>query len=192
MVRIGGQDAGHLGISARRRLGAAFVPEERLGHATVPSHGLSQNLLLSRHATDARTYLGLGGWVRREPIDTATRRIVADMDVRTSGADALAARLSGGNLQKFIVGRELDRAPRVLVINQPTWGVDANAAARIRQALITLAQNGSAVLLISQDLDELQQVCDWLCVMHDGSCSAPLDAATASAEQVGLLMGGVA
>ena len=192
MVRITGQDAGHLGISARRRLGAAFVPEERLGHATVPSHALSQNLLLSRHATDTRTYLGAGGWVKRDPIDSTTRSIIADMDVRASGVDAHAARLSGGNLQKFIVGRELDRAPQVLVINQPTWGVDANAAARIRNALVDLAAQGSAVLLISQDLDELQDVCDWLCVMHDGTCSAPLEAGTASAEQIGLLMGGAA
>ena len=192
MVRIADKDVGHLGISARRRLGAAFVPEERLGHATVPDHSLWENLLLSRHATDTTSYLGFGGWVKRQPVETTTRRIMADMDVRASGVNAPAARLSGGNLQKFVVGRELDRAPKILVINQPTWGVDANAAARIRNALVALAGHGCAVLLISQDLDELQEVCDWLCVMHDGSCSAPLQAGTASAEQIGLLMGGAA
>ena len=192
MVRISGHDAGHLGISDRRMLGAAFVPEERLGHATVPNLLLSHNLLLSRHATDGEQYLGPAGWLNRGPVRAAAAGVVSDMDVRAAGVDPQAAQLSGGNLQKFIVGRELDRQPKVLVINQPTWGVDANAAARIRQALVALAANGSAVLLISQDLDELQEVCDWLLVMHDGECSEPLDATKASAEQIGLLMGGAA
>jgi ABC-type uncharacterized transport system ATPase subunit len=98
--------------------------------------------------------------------------------------------LSGGNLQKFIVGRELDRRPAVLVVNQPTWGVDAGAAARIRQALIELARSGSAVLVISQDLDELFEISDSIAVMHGGALSRPLPRAEATFEKIGLLMGG--
>ena len=96
------------------------------------------------------------------------------MDVRKSAVDPEAAALSGGNLQKFIIGRELDRQPSVMVVNQPTWGVDAGAAARIRQALIELARSGSAVLVISQDLDELFEISDSIAVMHNGELSKPL------------------
>jgi simple sugar transport system ATP-binding protein len=112
------------------------------------------------------------------------------MDVRKSAENPEAAALSGGNLQKFIIGRELDRRPAVMVVNQPTWGVDAGAAARIRQALIDLARAGSAVLVISQDLDELFEISDAIAVMHNGAMSQPLPRAEATLEKIGLLMGG--
>ncbi len=189
-IRIGGTDCGRLKISARRRLGAAFVPEERLGHGAAPRMTLSENLLLSRHATDARAFVGTLGLIRSGAIQSAAQRIIKTMDVRKSAVDPEAASLSGGNLQKFIVGRELDRQPRVLVVNQPTWGVDAGAAARIRQALIELARAGSAVLVISQDLDELFDISDQIAVMHNGELSRPIPAAEATLERIGLLMGG--
>ncbi|MCV0396918.1 MAG: ABC transporter ATP-binding protein [Rhizobiaceae bacterium] len=190
MVRICGRDAGHLGISARRALGAAFVPEERLGHGAAPAMRLSDNLLLARHATDSKRYLGALGTIRREAIRESARHVNEMMDVRKSGEDPAASALSGGNLQKFIIGRELDREPKVLVVNQPTWGVDAGAAARIRQALIELARSGSVVLVISQDLDELFEISDRVAVMHNGELSAPLTIAEATFEKIGLLMGG--
>jgi simple sugar transport system ATP-binding protein len=190
VIRICGKDAGRLGISGRRKLGAAFVPEERLGHGAAPGLPLSRNLLLSRHTTDARSYLGALGTVRYGAIETAARRIVKAMDVRKSGEDPEASSLSGGNLQKYIIGRELDRQPSVLVVNQPTWGVDAGAAARIRQALIEMARSGSAVLVISQDLDELFEIADAIAVVHNGSLSAPVPIADATYENIGLLMGG--
>ena len=189
-VRIRGTDAGHLDISARRRLGAGFVPEERLGHGAAPGLPLSQNLLLSRHATDSGTYLGALGTVRTAALADGARRIVKEMDVRKSGEDPEASALSGGNLQKFIVGREMDRRPAVMVVNQPTWGVDAGAAARIRQALIELAREGSAVLIISQDLDELFEMSDAIAVMHNGKLSKPVPIGEATYENIGLLMGG--
>lgn len=189
-IRIRGKDAGRLGISARRKLGAAFVPEERLGHGAAPRMKLSDNLLLSRHATDAKAYLGPGGLIRTGAISAAAQRIIAAMDVRKSAPDPEAASLSGGNLQKFIIGRELDRQPSVMIVNQPTWGVDAGAAARIRQALIELARNGAAVLVISQDLDELFEISDAIAVMHNGELSRPLPRAEATFERIGLLMGG--
>jgi len=188
-VRIRGKDAGKLGITGRRLLGAAFVPEERLGHGATPRMKLSENLLLSRHATDGTAFVG-SGFVKSGAIDTAAQRIIEIMDVRKSARDPEAAALSGGNLQKFIIGRELDRKPTVMVVNQPTWGVDAGAAAKIRQSLIELARSGSAVLVISQDLDELFEISDAVAVMHNGTLSPPIPIAEVTLERIGLLMGG--
>ena len=113
------------------------------------------------------------------------------MDVRKSGDDPAAGSLSGGNLQKFIVGRELDRQPAVLVVNQPTWGVDAGAASRIRQALVDLAKAGSAVVVISQDLDEIFEVATDIAVICEGRLSHPFPAGELTRERIGLLMGGL-
>jgi ABC-type uncharacterized transport system ATPase subunit len=189
-IRIRGKDAGRLNITGRRLLGAAFVPEERLGHGAAPRMKLSDNLFLSRYATDRKAFLGAGGLVKGGAIDAATQRIVDVMDVRKSARDPEAAALSGGNLQKFLIGRELDRSPTVMVVNQPTWGVDAGAAAKIRQSLIELSRSGSAVLVISQDLDELFEISDAIAVMHNGELSKPLLRAEATFEKIGLLMGG--
>ncbi|HLW92888.1 MAG TPA: ABC transporter ATP-binding protein, partial [Roseiarcus sp.] len=112
-------------------------------------------------------------------------------DVRTTGPKAEARALSGGNLQKFLVGREVLQMPGVLVINQPTWGVDVAAAATIRQALLDLCAKGAAVLIISQDLDELFEICDRIAVIHTGELSAPLAAHGATREEIGLLMAGM-
>ncbi len=191
-ILIRGKPVANLGINERRRMGAAFVPEERLGHGAVPEMALTGNLLLSRHSSDRAAFLRLGaiGVVRNDVILDASTRVSEEMDVRKTGADPDAGSLSGGNLQKFIMGRELDRQPSVIVVNQPTWGVDAGAAARIRQALIDLARAGSAVLVISQDLDEIFEISDSIVVMHDGHLSARVPIGDATYEKIGLLMGG--
>ena len=124
-------------------------------------------------------------------VKSGMERIIKAMDVRMSGPDPAAAALSGGNLQKYIVGRELDREPAVLVVNQPTWGVDAGAAAHIRQALIDLAGRGSAILVISQDLDEIFEIADRIAVISEGALSEPMPAAEATPEKIVLLMGGL-
>lgn len=193
-IQIHGKAAGHLGVNARRMMGASFVPEERLGHGAVPSMKLSDNLFLSRAMTDAKAFMRGGALklINNNVIASATKRICEKMDVRKSAEDPEAAALSGGNLQKFLVGRELDRDPSILVINQPTWGVDAGASARIRQSVIDLARRGSAVLVISQDLDELFEISDHIAVMNHGRLSPPTPAAETTLEQIGLLMGGAA
>ena len=116
--------------------------------------------------------------------------IVADFDVRTSGIEADASSLSGGNLQKFIMGREILQEPRLIIVSQPTWGVDAGAAAAIHQALIDLAARGAAVVVISQDLDEIFFLCDRFMVINEGRLSDSLDPRQVSLDEVGLLMGG--
>lgn len=192
-VRIRGKDAGRLGISERRMMGAAFVPEERLGHGAVPSLPLTDNLFLSRYKTDAKAFLRGGALklIAESALHSAARRIIERMDVRKSAENPPASALSGGNLQKFIIGRELDRSPSVMIVNQPTWGVDAGAAAHIRQALVDLARSGSAVLVISQDLDELFEISDRIAVMNHGQLSEPMPVADLSLEKIGLLMGGI-
>ncbi|MFZ1814328.1 MAG: ABC transporter ATP-binding protein [Rhizobiaceae bacterium] len=191
-IRIKGQPVANIGINQRRRLGASFVPEERLGHGAVPQMSLAENMLLSRHSSDRAAFLAMGGigLVRENVALDATKRVSKVMDVRKSTDNPVAGSLSGGNLQKFIMGRELDRQPSVIVVNQPTWGVDAGAAARIRQALVDLAKSGSAVLVISQDLDEIFEISDRIVVMHDGELSDPVPIAQATHEKIGLLMGG--
>ncbi len=186
-VLIDGAPVGQRGITQRRRLGAAFVPEERLGHSAVPHLTLSENVLLTRHGTGGLTRLG---FLLRGRAAQLAAEVCAAFDVRKPGRDPEAASLSGGNLQKFVVGRELLAEPRLLVVNQPSWGVDVGAAVMIRQALVDLAAQGAAVLVISQDLDEILEIADRIAVIAHGRLSEAHPASALSLERIGLLMGG--
>jgi general nucleoside transport system ATP-binding protein len=187
-VSIDGTSCGAIGVTERRRMGAAFVPEERLGHGAVPAFPLSENVVLTRHSDDAS--LARNGILDRGRANAIADRVIKTYDVRKGKPDPEARSLSGGNLQKFVVGRELDRHPKVLVVNQPTWGVDAGAAATIRQALIDLARSGSAVVVISQDLDEIFELADRIAVISRGQLSEAHPAHEMTAEKIGLLMAG--
>jgi simple sugar transport system ATP-binding protein len=181
-----------LDINQRRALGAAFVPEERMGHGAVEHLSLTDNILLSRHAcndTESPLNRGIMG-IDRAQLAALNRTISTDYDVRKGREDAIAGSLSGGNLQKFVVGRELNRKPKLLVINQPTWGVDAGAAALIRQAVIDLSRQGSAILVISQDLDEIFELADSIAVISRGQLSQSYAVTELSREQIGLMMAG--
>ncbi len=187
-VRIDGQDLARLGVSARRRAGLATVPEERNGHAAVPDMTLSENAILS-----ARTRKGLasGGLLRMGAARSFAENVIKSFGVKATGPRAAARSLSGGNLQKFIMGREIGQEPTVLVVSQPTWGVDAGAAGFIRQAMLDLAARGTAIVVVSQDLDELLELCDRLAVINEGRLSAAMEVKGISIERVGLLMGGI-
>ena len=135
------------------------------------------------------------GLVNRGLIDWGKTRafaeeVIAQYDVRTPGPEVAARALSGGNLQKFLMGRELNQAPGVIVINQPTWGVDAAAAAAIRQAILDRAAAGAAVVVISQDLDELLEVSDVFAVLNEGRLTKPVPVQGLTMDQIGLMMGG--
>ena len=191
-ITINGKAAGWMDISERRKLESAFIPEERLGHGAVPGMTLSDNMLLARHASDPGAFVKFGKLkvLANNALRRVTRKVCEAIDVRKLSENPAAGALSGGNLQKFIVGRELDRQPKLLVVNQPTWGVDAGAAAFIRQSLIDLAASGSAVLMVSQDLDEIYEVASSIAVMSDGKLSQPVAASKITRQQVGLLMAG--
>jgi len=187
-ITIDGEPVGHEGPEVRRRRGLAFLPEERLGHGAVPGMSLGDNALLSGFGP--KQLLAAGGVIREGATRNFAETVIERFDVRTSGVDAEARSLSGGNLQKFIIGREIEQQPRILIAAQPTWGVDAGAAAHIHQALFDLAGAGAAVLVISQDLDELLAITDRLAVLHQGHLSEALPTVEATAEQIGLLMAG--
>jgi len=186
-VRIDGRPAGRLDAKGRRDLGLCCIPEERHGHAAVPDMSLVENGVLSAYR---RMRLLASGFLRQHKARRFARRVVERFRVATAGVEHAASSLSGGNLQRFIVGREILQAPGVLIASQPTWGVDAGAAAAIHQALLDLAAEDTAVLILSQDLDELLVLTDRMAVINSGRLSAPLPTREASIEQIGLLMGG--
>ena len=185
-VTIVGVAAGHRTPSERRSLGACFVPEERNGHAAVPGMTLSENALLSAYVRKALARFGL---IDRGKTTVFAKDIIRDFDVRTSGPLAEARSLSGGNLQKFVVGREVLQEPKLLVVSQPTWGVDAGAANAIYDALIRLADAHTAIVVISQDLDEIFSLCDTIAVIAGGSLSSVRKVSETSVAEVGMLMG---
>ncbi len=185
-VVIDGVAAGHMPPSERRALGACFVPEERNGHAAVPGMSLAENALLSGYVRKALARLHI---IDKGKTTRFASDVIRDFDVRTSGPAAEARSLSGGNLQKFVVGREVLQEPALLVVSQPTWGVDAGAASAIYSALVALAEAGAAVVVISQDLDEIFTLCDTIAVIAGGALSATTRVSETSVAQVGLLMG---
>jgi len=188
MIQMMGESVGQMGPLARRKLGFSFVPEERLGRGAVPEMSLADNSLLTAHPRGMKR----AGFIRRGVERAFTRRCIEDFDVRTSGPQAEAGALSGGNLQKFILGREIMLAPDVMLVSQPTWGVDIGAAAMIRRRLIQMRDAGAAILVISEELEELFEICDALHVLHEGHLSPALDARSTSAEEIGAYMIGAA
>jgi general nucleoside transport system ATP-binding protein len=187
-IHVDGTRVGAMSAKQRRLAGMGSVPEERNGHAAVPGFSLSDNTILT-----ARDRMGMvaNGMVNQGTAKTYAGDVITAFSVKATGPAAMADSLSGGNLQKFIMGREIMQKPQVLVVSQPTWGVDAGAAAAIHQALVDLAATGSAIVVISQDLDELLALCDTLAVINEGRLSKPMAVPGANIEEIGLLMGGV-
>jgi simple sugar transport system ATP-binding protein len=167
-----------------------FVPEERLGRGAVSALSLAHNLLLTRE--EAIAWPGMaGGLLSLAALRAQAAQIIARVQVKASGVGAAAQSLSGGNLQKFIVGREIDAQPRVFIVSQPTWGVDVGAAAQIRAAILALRDAGCAVLLVSEELEELFEVSDRLHVIAQGKLSPSIATANASVAQLGEWMSGL-
>ncbi|MFZ4757572.1 MAG: ABC transporter ATP-binding protein [Burkholderiaceae bacterium] len=185
-VELLGTDAGRVSPRTRRRLGLHFVPEERLGRGAVPTLSLAQNLLLTRGEA-----LRTGGWIASGALAAQAASIIERFRVKAGGPGSAARSLSGGNLQKFIMGREIDANPKVLIVAQPTWGVDVGAAAQIRAALLGLRDAGCAVLVVSEELDELFELSDRLVVIAKGRVSPALVRAEATVAQVGEWMSGL-
>jgi simple sugar transport system ATP-binding protein len=169
----------------RRAMGLRFVPEERLGRAAVPSFSLAKNMLLTRAEGVDRA-----GMLRPRALGAAARRIIERFSVKASGPEAAAQSLSGGNLQRYIMGREIDAKPQVLVVSQPTWGVDVGAAAVLRGEILKLRDQGCAVLVVSEEIEELYEISDTLVVMAEGRVSPPRKPQDLSVAQLGEWMSG--
>lgn len=185
-IRLFGEDIAHSTPRARRLKGLHFVPEERLGRGAVPTLPLAQNTLLTR--TEA---VSPRGWIRTNAVHALATELISRFNVKTGGPGAAAKSLSGGNLQKFIVGREIDAAPKLLIVSQPTWGVDVGAAAQIRGELVALRDAGCAVLVVSEELDELFEVSDRLVVIARGALSPSIPTGDATIELIGEWMSGL-
>jgi simple sugar transport system ATP-binding protein len=187
-IRLLGAEVGRMHPGRRRKLGLGFVPEERLGRGAVPNMSLAENALLTahRHGDMVR-----GGLVRADRMAAYARECIEKFTVKCGGTEAEARSLSGGNLQKFIVGREILQAPKVLVAAQPTWGVDVGAAAFIRQSLIDLRNRGTAILVISEELDELFEICDRIAVIAKGRLSPARRTRETNVEEIGVWMSGL-
>lgn len=189
-VRMGQTPVSHLHPGARRKLGLHFVPEERLGRGAVPTLSLAHNLLLTRTESISHPRFA-GGWIRVRQLEQHAARLIQSFHVKAAGPNAVARSLSGGNLQKFIVGREIDARPTLFIVSQPTWGVDVGAAAQIRGEILALRDAGCAVLVVSEELEELFEVCDRLHVIARGRLSPSVPLAEATVEKLGEWMSGL-
>ena len=185
-ISLLGKEIGNWNPAKRRQLGFAFVPEERLGRGAVPDLSLQQNALLSS------SHKGLlnKGWINFGKAKALTERIIEKYKVKCGGIHAQAKSLSGGNLQKFIIGREIEQNPKLLVCSHPTWGVDIGAAILIRHALIELRDQGCAIIVVSEDIDELYQISDRLCAICDGHLSPIKSTQDISIDTLGQWMAG--
>jgi general nucleoside transport system ATP-binding protein len=185
-VEVFGKAVGRMGPARRRALGMHFVPEERLGRGAVPTLDLAHNLMLTRSEA-----IGKSGWIDVKKLQLQARDILARFNVKAGGPRAEARSLSGGNLQKFIVGREIDAAPKLLIVSQPTWGVDVGASAQIRGELLALRDAGCAVLVVSEELEELFEICDRLHVIAKGRLSPSIARSDATVSLIGEWMSGM-
>jgi simple sugar transport system ATP-binding protein len=131
------------------------------------------------------------GWLKMGQVQQQAAMLIERFKVKAGGPGAAAKSLSGGNLQKFIVGREIEANPKVLIVSQPTWGVDVGAAAQIRGELLALRDAGCAVLVVSEELDELFEICDRLVVIAQGRVSPSVPTAQATVEMLGEWMSGL-
>jgi simple sugar transport system ATP-binding protein len=179
---------GTLGPNVRRDLGLHFVSEDRLNRGVVAQMSLEENMLLTRKESVGKNFVA---WIDKVHLKQQTQEIIRRFRVKAPGPQARASSLSGGNLQKYIVGREIDAQPKVLIISQPTWGVDVGSSMQIRGELMALKNKGCAILVVSEDLDELLEMCDRLYVMAKGRLSASLDQSQMERSRVGVWMSGL-
>ncbi|MBU2864064.1 ABC transporter ATP-binding protein [Reinekea forsetii] len=170
----------------RRRLGMSFVPEDRLGRGAVPDMDLSQNALLTSYDSGLLNK----GFIKKSAVTKLAQKIIQKYKVKAESEHATAASLSGGNLQKFIIGREVEQQPALLVMAHPTWGVDIGAQTAIHDTIFKLRNKGCAVLVVSEDLDELYKICDRLGAICDGEVSPFLPTDELPLTQLGQWMAG--
>ncbi len=188
-IRIDGVDTVPLSPNRISRLGVASVPADRIAQGLMMDFNVTENLVLGRHRSSRFSYAGL---LRRKAIDAFAEESIAGFDIRTPSASQPTRTLSGGNLQKVIMARELSGRPRLLVAHQPTRGLDISASEYVRRRLLEERDRGAAVLLISEDLDEIFQLSDRIAVIFDGRIVTTTTPAQADLESIGLSMAGAA
>lgn len=184
-VKLFGEAVDDLNPAERRAKGLRYVPEQRLGHGSVPEFSLINNTLLT--GDDFHSH----GFIKQEEAETFTDLVIERFHVKPEAPKAAARSFSGGNLQKFIVGREILSSPGVLIIDQPTWGVDVGAATVIHNSLMRLRSEGAGILVVSEEIDELFAICDRIAVMYRGCISPAIPVSSITTEELGRWMAGL-
>lgn len=185
-VLLAGADLTGEGPGAARRAGLGYVPEERMAEGAIGEFTVTENLLLLDHGRFTRR-----GFLQLGPMRRHAERLVAELDIKTPDVETHGRALSGGNIQKMIVAREIDAHPQVLLAAQPTRGVDVGAAENIHARLVSARDTGTAVLVISEDLDEILGLCDRIVVLYEGRIMGERVASPRFRDEIGLLMAGV-
>ena len=176
-------------LNERIQAGMAYIPEERMRDGAIREFSVQDNVYLHDHYLPQFTH---GIFLNFASMAAHARALVEEFTVKTPGLDTPVKNLSGGNIQKLIMARELSRQPRVLIAAQPTRGVDIGATEYIHQRLLAQREAGTAILLISEDLDEIRSLSDRIAVMYEGRIIGVVERGQASVEQIGLMMAGIA
>ncbi len=184
-VLLGEEDVTRLGVAERQRRGVRYVTDDRLGEGTVAGFDVAMNTVLKR--IGERPFWSHGR-VNRGEIERYAGELVEDYDVRTPDLATRIATLSGGNIQKLVLARELSFSPRVVIFNKPTYGLDVRTAEFVRAKITELAQQGAAALLISTEIEELIALCDRIAVMSRGVITGVVENDAGAEQRVGELM----
>jgi general nucleoside transport system ATP-binding protein len=186
-IKLAGREISRLSVRKRTELGIAHIPEDRHRRGLLLDSDLKENAILGVHY---RAPVASGGFLNSPFIEKRTREIIENFDVRPPNPELPAKSLSGGNQQKLIIGREFGLDPKLLLVSQPTRGVDIGAIEFIHRKLIALRDAGSAVLLISAELEEVTALADRLLVIYKGKFVGEVDPRAVSNEEIGLMMTG--
>jgi general nucleoside transport system ATP-binding protein len=187
-VSMGGRDITRASLGDRLEAGLAFIPEERMRDGAIREFSVEENVFLHDHKLPR---FKAGPFLRRGAMREYASSLARDFAVKTPSLDTPIKNLSGGNIQKLIMARELSRKPRLLVAAQPTRGVDIGATLYIHERLLEQRDSGVGILLVSEDLDELRALSDRIAVMYEGVIVGIVGRGEATVEEIGLMMGGV-
>ncbi len=180
-----GKAIGHKSAGERRKLGMAYVPTDRLGQGAVPEMSLTDNTLLTNSER-----LVKNGFILKQKLTQLVDKIIHVNNVKCRDRQAQAKSLSGGNLQKFIIGREVEQNPTLLICAHPTWGVDIGASSAIHRQLIALRDQGASILVVSEDIDELFIICDRITALYEGAIAPTVETSKTNIEQIGQWIAG--
>jgi ABC-type uncharacterized transport system ATPase subunit len=185
IIQVGASDLTHKDIIARIDQGLSFIPEERMRDGAIGDFTVCENVFLRDH-TDEKYTKGI--FLRKNAMDIHAQKLIDEFSVKTPSLETPIKNLSGGNIQKLIIARELARAPKVLIAAQPTRGVDIGASEYIHQTLVKQRDQGTAILLISEDLDEIRTLSDRIAVIFGGSIVGEVHRSDADIKKIGSLM----
>jgi len=186
-VHLLSREVGHLGPREVSLCGVGRIPEDRSTMGLLPAQSVSENLVLGDYFKEP---FSRWGWYRRAEVTAFAQRLVKEYDIRTPTVEVLVSHLSGGNQQKIILARELHSDPKVLIVSNPTRGLDVGAAEYVYERILDMRKRGAAVLLISSDLEEIQCLSDRIAVLYNGRIMGEVTAEEATHEVLGLMMTG--